>query len=212
MLRKKIVQSLGLIAGIILISLSFQQSASAFNLIFHGQPNRWVTKPWGVTGIEDLDVNGMLYDVEFVFGSFDEVFLYNVGDLTELEGMTPMFWDDLDDGKAAAAAIMEALGPHSNEIYCGLRCPFNGFDVFRVPVGAVHSTHLRSWGDNTVPLHNDILQPSDTHHRANQSLYARFQLADNPSLTSVPEPASTVALLAIAGTGFLTTRKRKKVE
>ena len=88
-----------------------------------------------VRGIENLDVNGTLYDVYFDFGHFDTVF----------DGVNPKFLGNPDDALSAAKSINDALGTNS----LGLR------EVFAIPYSASES-FFGFGSDPSAPLFSGI--------------------------------------------------------
>ncbi|MEM9539552.1 MAG: PEP-CTERM sorting domain-containing protein [Cyanobacteria bacterium P01_E01_bin.42] len=224
---KTICQSMAGLAASAVLALGVAESASAHTLIFdESDPNL-------VTGIEGLDIAGTEYDVRFVFGSFNDVF-GNTGDLSVLEGNTPAFWLDEVGADEAADAIATALGDMygttsvSTFDYVGL------VDGFVVPFGVLnldlwvveYSMDLIAYPDDDFVeeywFQLDIPLSSDPWACDQYELgeggdkldcpWAVFfgDVVDEEDGRTVPEPTSTIAILAVAGTGLLATRKRKK--
>lgn len=198
---KTIYQSLvGLAASAMLAFMAQAESASAFTLIT--DPG----DPLLVTGIEDLDVGGKLFDVEFEFGTFNDVY-GNVGDFRVLDGDTPYFWGDSAGAIIAAESIVAALG----NIHYTFDNGVVTFDGFLVPSTVVFATFLYvGYGDKLLGVDRDEVLYA---HKAGSGLAP----SDVPFFTpfavfraEIPEPTSTVAILAVAGTGLLATRKGKK--
>lgn len=152
-----------------------------------------------VTGIEALDIGGKLFDVVFKYDTFDNLY-GNVGDLTDLEGNIPTFWDDESSAEEAATQIIAALGD-DNEV--GL---LGWGDVFDVGYGFLDDNFVMTMGDCCSGVKFDDLANFGVTQDT-QWMWAQFSESNS---TSVPEPTGTVAILAIAGTGMLASRKKRK--
>ncbi len=182
-----ICQAIAGLAASAVLALGFSQSASAFTLKYG---NKGV-----VTGIEDLDISGTKYDVQFKYGSFNSVYK----NVNVLEGERPTFWGKSSLGKIAAMEIKSALG---KTFVLGNK------SMLLVPIGGEESQvkvwRLQKKQGQKIRLINfstsEITRP-----------YAVFTEVSSP-VVSTPEPGSTVAILAVAGTGLLATRKRKNAK
>ncbi|MEM9538476.1 MAG: PEP-CTERM sorting domain-containing protein [Cyanobacteria bacterium P01_E01_bin.42] len=193
---KTICQSLAGLAASAVLALGVAESASAFTLIY--------SESQTVTGISGLDIDGTKYDVEFIDASFNEVF-GNVGDLTEFEEETPTFWGDEVGAASAGWAVGTALGDSTLGVGNAVSfvIPVQEF-VFREGVVLWEGAE---WcfvcGVFDSAMYGGIMTDEGG------TAIAKFtQLPEE--VESVPEPASTIAILAVAGTGMLATRKRKK--
>ncbi|MGB3508859.1 MAG: hypothetical protein WBA93_06390 [Microcoleaceae cyanobacterium] len=89
-------------------------SAKAFTLLREDIPYD------NVTGIENLDVNGTLYDVYFELGDFDGVF----------DGVNPTFLGTPDDAMSAAKSINDALGTNSFPLRHVFAVPYSAYESF----------------------------------------------------------------------------------
>ncbi|MBP0017442.1 MAG: hypothetical protein J7647_07780 [Cyanobacteria bacterium SBLK] len=200
MKTQTIFKSIAGLAASAVLTLGFSQRASAFTLIT--DPG----DPYLVTSIEDLNVAGTLYDVEFIFDSFDNIY-GNVGNVEELEGSTPTFWNNTALGEIAALEVMGAMGDSFGTWRVDESLLLDSFMVIIGSRPSPFSGVVSSWYDGTPSLLIDGLDPG-LHSTAHpmQLPYAVFSPA------STPEPIGTVAILAGAGMGLFATRKGKNAK
>ena len=163
------------------------------------------------SAIDDLNINGTLYDVTFHPGSsFIELWDAN-GDFDFSDGGTlgpggPTFWDDEPGATAAAAAIMSFLGDEHET------AGFQG-DGFVVPfgifvVGAVVTDFVLVAWDNDSAVGVDTLISGSGFF--NDDVLTGNPYASFTTSSAVPVPAA-VWLFGTALVGFIGMSRRRKV-
>ena len=163
-----------------------------------------------VTGIEDLDVNGSLFDVDFVAdSSYDDLFTNTAS--------TPTFSGDREGAEAAATAIISALG---DTFATAVTTEF-GVDVdtdnFEVPYSTLATippigpfpSLVVGWGDFSNLLDVDDLETSNSNGSLLniQQPIAVFTTAEPEP---VPEPATILGSLAALSLGAVLKKKQQQ--
>lgn len=192
--------------------LTLTTRASAFSLVHEDGSFNDSNKQ--VVSINDLsfEVDGeeKLFDVEFLVGSFNDVF-GNTEDVSTLEGDTPTFWNQEDNARNAALAIINALGSEAftigeaNDVTSQL-------DSFFVPyeVNPTNNLELQAFYDAPQTSEDNISTGSVLN--LNSALFfpfAKFRESATPVVTPVPEPSSTIAILLLVGSGLLASHSQK---
>ncbi|MBP0017757.1 MAG: PEP-CTERM sorting domain-containing protein [Cyanobacteria bacterium SBLK] len=200
---KTICQSLAGLAASAMLALGVAESALAFKLITDP------SNDFLVTGIEGLDIDGTKYDVSFIRDSFNNVYGNDLeNNVVFTEENTPLFWGDSDGAKLATTAIIEAL---DDTYYVTYGYQDRPVDRFYVPYYWENGS-VDLWEDYWNILNVDLVSAAgfgvDLDFSDGEEDYVWTKFVEIHQ--SVPEPASTIAILAVAGTGLLATRKRKK--
>lgn len=179
-------------------------SAEAFTLLYEDPSDTQK-----VTGIEDLMIDGTEYNVSFEFDTFSSVF-GNTGDLIELEGKTPEFWENSSGARNAAQAIVDALGEDS---YVSTTLSGGLSDIVLVPykMDNYDPYYFWFWADNWVNPGWDWYLDNWFSRTSYNKTIATFNVVDLPSPPSdsdrVPEPS---LILGLMGLGGLILRDKRK--
>lgn len=192
-----------------IISLSAPVQAFTLNLNNSGQ----------VESIDELNVEGVLYDVTFNSGSFFTLFDETLppGTVGNDGRMGPTFWEDFSGALAAAEAISAALG---SSLSIAESSSQTDSDAFYVPYSfetISGSLFVNRAVEEEPLLSEDIITgeggvaPSaevGSSGRITIVSYAKFSLStiEPPQPTSVPEPVFATSLL---GFGAAALAKRK---
>ncbi len=174
----------GLLSGLLLLAAGTARAG-----VIYGSPGI-------ATGIQDLNVNGNLYDVSFVFGSYDAVFAVN----------TPTFLNDLTDANAAADALDQMLNLESAMPLIG-----NGsqYGVLWVPYQDPTSSYFATQSGYQPP--NPLWQRFGNFTGAkDQDLSSENWGFAVFSAAAVPETSSTLLLLGIGILPMLGVARRMR--
>lgn len=200
--------------------LTLTSRASAFSLV--REDGSFNDSDKQVVGINDLsfEVAGeeKSFDVEFLVGSFNDVF-GNTKDVSILEGNTPTFWNEENNARNAALAIINALG---NEAFTSIEGDdvTSQLDAFFVPYEAnlTNNFELKAFFDTPQTSEDSISNGSVLN--LNSSLlfpFAKFKdsatpitiIVPNSSSIVVPESSSTITIFLLTGLGFLASPRNK---
>ena len=189
--------------------LTLTTRASAFSLVHEDGSFNDSNKQ--VVGINDLsfevDGESKSFDVEFSVGSFNDVF-GNTEDVSTLEGDTPTFWNQEDNARNAALAIINALGSEAftigeaNDVTSQL-------DSFFVPYEANSTNNLELQTFYDAPQTSEDNISTGSVLNLNSALFFPFAKFEE-SATPVPETSFTTAILLLVGSGLLASFKYKK--
>jgi hypothetical protein len=192
--------------------LTFTTRASAFSLVHEDGSINDSNKQ--VVSINDLsfevDGESKSFDVEFSVGSFNDVF-GNTEDVTTLEGDTPTFWNQEDNARNAALAIINALGSEAFTI-SEANDMTSQLDSFFVPYQANSTNNLELQTFYDAPQTSEDNISTGSVLNLNSALFfpfAKFEESATPVVTPVPEPSSTIAILLLVGSGLLVSRSQE---
>lgn len=188
-------------AALIIATLFFTSSLSA-NV-------QYVTSGGQLTGVNNVDVNGILYDVNFVDGSFDSIFT----DASNLDFTTA------SDAQAASTALMNAITDVPGFNVDSTPTLMNGCSDVTKPcyIFTPYSLTSTPYTDyvNMAVFTNAAIEASDVVWLASiDSAYdVTFSLDDvyaDWSLAAVTEPG-TLLLMSIGLLGMISMRRKMPV-
>jgi hypothetical protein len=132
-----ILRKFSLLTAITILVISFSRSSEAFEIIFNNP-----SVPDYVVGINDLDIGGHNYNVQFVSGTFLGVF----GDPThpDFPPATLPFWGSQNGTLTVVSAIVDALNTVPTASACALNS-FQPYCPFFVPYATDPSLTAIAW-------------------------------------------------------------------
>lgn len=196
---------IGLLATWLTLSAAAPAAAAPLQIVSGG-------KLMGATGV---DVNGTLYDVQFLDGTCATVF-------TGCDTLSDFDFQTTADGQAAAAALLAqvlidtALGTFDSDPELTNGCTNTGLCILAIPVAFAPFGFLGEPGITGPTANNESLPPDGVGllsakldadlSEASFAAWAKFTPA---AATPVPEPGSLL-LFATGGAALLTKLRRRR--